>query len=37
MRREGGCLKRVRKLERAVAVSGVCWGFPEENSGKVPG
>ena len=26
-----------RKLEKAVAVSGVCSGVPEENSGKVPG
>ena len=28
---------RVRKLEKTVAVSGVCSGVPEENSGKVPG
>ena len=27
----------LRKLEKAVAVSGVCSGVPEENSGKVPG
>ena len=27
----------IRKLEKAVAVSGVCLGVPEENSGKVPG
>ena len=26
-----------RKLEKAMAVSGVCSGVPEENSGKVPG
>ena len=26
-----------RKLEKAVAVSGVCSGVPEENSGKVAG
>ena len=26
--------KRVRKLEKAVAVSGVCAGVLEENSGK---
>ena len=26
-----------RKLEKAVAVSGVCLGVLEENSGKVPG
>ena len=26
-----------RKLEKAVAVSGVCSGVPEESSGKVPG
>ena len=27
----------VRKLEKAVAVSGVCSGVPEENSAKIPG
>ena len=27
--------RRVRKLEKAVAVSGVCSGVPEENSGNV--
>ena len=26
-----------RKLEKAVTVSGVCSGFLEESSGKVPG
>ena len=26
-----------RKLEKAVAVSGVCSGVTEENSGQVPG
>ena len=28
---------QIRKLEKAVAVSGVCSGILEENSGKVPG
>ena len=28
---------KIRKLEKAVAVSGVCSGVPEENSGKVTG
>ena len=35
-----GCnfsLLTLRKLEKAVAVSGVCLGVPEENSGKAPG
>ena len=27
----------IRKLEKAVAVSGVCAGVLEENCGKVPG
>ena len=27
----------IRKLEKAVAVSRICPGGPEENSGKVPG
>ena len=27
----------IRKFEKAVAVSGVCSGVPEENFGKVPG
>ena len=29
--------RRVRKLDKAVAVSGVCSGVLEENSGKVLG
>ena len=29
--------KQIRKLEKAVAVSGVSSGVLEENSGKVPG
>ena len=27
----------IRKLKRAVAASGICWGGPEENSGKITG
>ena len=27
----------LRKLEKAVAVSGVCAGVLEESSGKIPG
>ena len=27
----------IRKLEKAVAVSGVCAGVLEESSGKIPG
>ena len=27
----------IRKLEKAVAVSGVCSGVLQENSGKIPG
>ena len=28
---------QIRKLEKAVAVSGVCAGVLEESSGKIPG
>ena len=28
---------KIRKLEKAVAVSGVCSGVLEENSGKIAG
>ena len=30
-------VSHIRELEKAVTVSGICLGLPEEDSGKFPG